>query len=91
MDGKNAGVEINFMSKRISFRGAGSTLCWGCVEGLQLGRLRSVGVGRTIEFAIQGCEKIPCGSVFGFKLCRAFGVGEEPGSTYPIQRRRLIN
>jgi hypothetical protein len=38
----------------------------GCGEGL----------GRAIQLPIESGEKIPCGSVFGFKLCRAFGVGK---------------
>jgi hypothetical protein len=56
-------------------RGAGSTSCCRCVEGLQLGGC-SVGVGRTIEFAIQGCEEIPASPIFRFELSGPFGVGK---------------
>ena len=52
-----------------------STLGWGGVECLDLGGCGE-GLGRAIQLPIESGEKIPCGSVFGFELCRAFGVGK---------------
>ena len=55
-----------------------STFGCGGVECLDLGGC-SVGVGRTIEFAIQGCEEIPAGPIFRFELSGPFGVGKSLG------------
>ena len=73
-------VMDKFHGTRISVGGAGSTPGCRCIERLELGG-GSIRVGRLIKFAIEGSEKIPASSVFGFELGGPLGVGQGLGVT----------